>query len=141
MRYRPQVLAGMAAILSATSASARTTPVAGAARIAERMEVVGADGARVDKVDEVENGTIVLTRSDRDAGGRHHAVPIAWIGTVDGTAPPTKPAADVKAQRDQAGAPKDDPKRRRCYSATASVTWTRPASSMIAAAAALASIA
>ncbi|MCJ2007193.1 DUF2171 domain-containing protein [Methylobacterium sp. HMF5984] len=100
-----------AAILLAPAAVAQTTPAAGAARIAEHMEVVGADGAHVGTVDKVENGTIVLAETDRDAGGRHHAVPIAWIGTVDGKVLLTKPAAEAKAQWDRADKPTDGPKR------------------------------
>ena len=98
-------------ILLAPAAVAQTTPAAGAARIAEHMEVVGADGAHVGTVDKVENGTIVLAETDRDAGGRHHAVPIAWIGTVDGKVLLTKPAAEAKAQWDRADKPTDGPKR------------------------------
>ena len=106
-----RALACAAAILLAPAAVAQTTPVAGAARIAAHMEVVGADGAHVGTVEKVEDGTIVLAETDRDAGGRPHAVPIAWIGTVDGKVLLTKPAAEAKAQWDQVGSPGGDPKR------------------------------
>ena len=106
-----RALACAAAILLAPAAFAQTTPVAGAARIAAHMEVVGADGAHVGTVDTVEDGTIVLAGTDRDAGGRPHVIPIAWIGTVDGKVLLTKPAAEAKAQWDQVGRPGGDPKR------------------------------
>ncbi|WP_375464945.1 DUF2171 domain-containing protein [uncultured Methylobacterium sp.] len=69
--------------------------------------MVGVDGGHVDKV---EGRTITRTKTDRDAGGRHHAVPIAWVGTVDGKVLLTKPAADAKAGWSEAGRPGDDPK-------------------------------
>ena len=96
-----EAFACIAALLLAPAAFAQTTPVAGAARIAGHMEVVGADGGHVGTVDRVEAGTIVLAGTDRDAGGRPHAVPIAWIGTVDGKVLLTKPAAEAKAQWDE----------------------------------------
>jgi hypothetical protein len=52
-------------------------------RVAEHMEVVGSDGSHVGTVDCTRGDSIVLTRSDADAGGRHHAIPCGWVETVD----------------------------------------------------------
>jgi hypothetical protein len=52
------------------------------ARAAEHMDVVGADGAHVGTVDKVRGDRIVLTKSDTDAGGRHHSIPSRWIVSV-----------------------------------------------------------
>lgn len=51
--------------------------------VTEHMEVLGSDGAHVGKVDHVRGDRILLTKSDRDAGGHHHSIPSAWIQTVD----------------------------------------------------------
>lgn len=52
-------------------------------RAREQMEVVGSDGAHVGKVDATREDRIVLTKSDPSAGGHHHSIPCAWVGTVD----------------------------------------------------------
>ncbi len=54
-----------------------------AGRVREHMEVVGADGGHVGTVDMVRGAHIVLTRSDAATGGVHHAIPLAWIASVD----------------------------------------------------------
>jgi hypothetical protein len=52
-------------------------------RVTEHMDVVGSDGAHVGTVDKVRGDRIVLTKSDSDAGGRHHSIPSRWIRSVD----------------------------------------------------------
>ncbi len=52
-------------------------------RVTEHMEVLGSDGAHVGTVDKVRGDRIVLTKSDKDAGGHHHSIPSAWIQSVD----------------------------------------------------------
>lgn len=52
-------------------------------RVTEHMEVVGSDGAHVGTVDHVRGDRILLTKSDADAGGRHHSIPSRWIDHVD----------------------------------------------------------
>jgi hypothetical protein len=54
-----------------------------AGRVREHMAVVGADGLHVGTVDKVRGEHIVLTRSDPASGGVHHAIPLAWIASVD----------------------------------------------------------
>jgi hypothetical protein len=54
-----------------------------AGRVREHMAVVGADGLHVGIVDKVRGEHIVLTRSDPASGGVHHAIPLAWIASVD----------------------------------------------------------
>ena len=55
-----------------------------AEQVREHMEVVGADGAHVGTVDKVRGEHIVLTRSDPASAGVHHAIPLAWIASIDG---------------------------------------------------------
>lgn len=52
-------------------------------RVQEHQEVLGSDGAHVGTVDHVRGDRILLTKSDRDAGGHHHSIPSSWIQTVD----------------------------------------------------------
>ncbi|QIG79434.1 DUF2171 domain-containing protein [Stakelama tenebrarum] len=52
-------------------------------RVEEHMEVTGSDGSHVGKVDKVRGDRILLTKSDKDAGGHHHSIPSRWIDTVD----------------------------------------------------------
>jgi len=52
-------------------------------RVSEHMEVVGSDGVHIGTVDMVRGDRIILTKSDKDAGGHHHSIPSAWIETVD----------------------------------------------------------
>ena len=54
-----------------------------AAQVREHMEVVGADGAHVGTVDKVRGEHVVLTRGDPASAGVHHAIPLAWIASVD----------------------------------------------------------
>jgi hypothetical protein len=54
------------------------------AKIAERMEVVAADGKHVGTVDHMEGRDMIkLTRNDPVAKGLHHYVPFDWVETVD----------------------------------------------------------
>jgi hypothetical protein len=52
-------------------------------RVTEHMEIVGSDGGHVGTVDKVRGDRIILTRTDKDAGGHHHSIPSAWIQSVD----------------------------------------------------------
>ncbi len=49
----------------------------------EHQEVVGSDGAHVGTVDHVRGDRILLTKTDKDAGGHHHSIPSSWIQSVD----------------------------------------------------------
>lgn len=52
--------------------------------IKEHMEVLGSDGQHVGTVDHMEGADkIKLTKSDEDADGLHHLIPLAWVDTVD----------------------------------------------------------
>lgn len=50
--------------------------------VQEHQEVVGSDGSHIGKVDHVRGDRILLTKSDKDAGGHHHSVPCSWIAEV-----------------------------------------------------------
>jgi hypothetical protein len=52
-------------------------------KIGEHMEVVGADGKHVGRVDHVEDRAIELSRFDIQARGRHHLIPLSWVEYVD----------------------------------------------------------
>ncbi len=51
-------------------------------QVREHQEVVGSDGTHVGTVDHVRGDRILLTKTDKDAGGRHHSVPCSWIAEV-----------------------------------------------------------
>ena len=52
--------------------------------IREHMEVVGSDGKHVGTVDHLEGSDrIKLTRSDQQAGGKHHFVALSAVQSVD----------------------------------------------------------
>ncbi|PXA86057.1 SWFGD domain-containing protein [Nostoc sp. 3335mG] len=70
--------------------------------VAEHMEVLGSDGTHVGKVDHVRGDRILLTKTDRDAGGHHHSIPSSWIKTVDDKVHLAKTAAEAQqAWRDE----------------------------------------
>lgn len=52
-------------------------------KVREHMEVVGREGEHVGTVDYVKGDRIVLTKSDPEAGGRHHSIPCSWIEAVE----------------------------------------------------------
>jgi len=52
-------------------------------KVEEHQEVVGSDGSHVGTVDHVRGDLILLTKSDRSAGGHHHSIPCSWVETVD----------------------------------------------------------
>ncbi len=53
-------------------------------RVEEHADVVGSDGEHVGTVDKVRGDRIILTKSDPDAGGRHHSIPSRWLQTAEG---------------------------------------------------------
>ena len=56
-------------------------------RIAEGMEVIGADGVHLGTVDRIEGDRIKLVRADSGAGaheGHHHFLPIGLVAEVEG---------------------------------------------------------
>ena len=64
-------------------------------RVTEHMEVVGSDGAHVGKVDGTSGDSIILTRSDANAGGIHHRIPCGWVDSVDDKVKLNLTAADA----------------------------------------------
>lgn len=73
----------MASILSGASADGNKAPDAKTLGIREHMEIVGSDGAHVGTVDHVEDGALKLTKSDVDAGGRHHRLSMSLVASVN----------------------------------------------------------
>lgn len=65
--------------------------------VQEHMEVVGADGAHVGTVDKVRGDRILLTKTDKDAGGVHHSIPSRWIKTVADKVTLAKSADEAKS--------------------------------------------
>lgn len=65
-------------------------------RVTEHMEVLGSDGEHVGTVDKVRGDRILLTKSDADAGGRHHSIPSRWIDSVDSQVRLRKTADEAK---------------------------------------------
>lgn len=66
-------------------------------RVNEHMDVVGSDGEHIGTVDKVRGDRIILTKSDADAGGRHHSIPSRWIQNVDDKVTVRKTADEAKA--------------------------------------------
>ncbi|USI72606.1 DUF2171 domain-containing protein [Sphingomonas morindae] len=65
-------------------------------QVKEHQEVVGSDGAHVGTVDHVRSDHILLTKTDRDAGGHHHSIPSSWIATVADKVTLSKTAEEAK---------------------------------------------
>jgi hypothetical protein len=67
-------------------------------QVKEHAEVVGSDGEHVGTVDKTRDDRILLTKTDADAGGRHHSIPSRWISHVeDQKVTLSKTAAEAKA--------------------------------------------
>lgn len=66
-------------------------------QVQEHQEVVGSDGSHVGTVDHVRGDGILLTKSDKDAGGRHHSVPCSWIVEVSDKVKVNRTAAQAQA--------------------------------------------
>jgi len=77
--------------------SERQTQRSSLSKVNPHMEVVGSDGEHVGTVDKVQGDRILLTKSDADAGGRHHSIPSRWIQSVDDKVTIRKTAEDAKA--------------------------------------------
>ena len=75
----------------------RQTQRGSLSKVTEHMEVVGSDGEHVGTVDKVRGDRILLTKSDSDAGGRHHSIPSRWIESVDDKVKIRKTAEEAKA--------------------------------------------
>jgi hypothetical protein len=76
----------------------RQTQRSSLSQVKEHMEVVGSDGEHVGTVDKVRGDRIVLTKSDKDAGGRHHSIPSRWIDSVDDKVKIRKTAEEAQSQ-------------------------------------------
>jgi hypothetical protein len=64
--------------------------------VTEHMDVVGSDGSHVGTVDKVRGDRILLTKTDKDAEGRHHSIPSSWIASVDTKVTLSKSAEEAK---------------------------------------------
>jgi hypothetical protein len=70
-----------------------------AVMIKEHMEVVGVDGVHVGTVDHMEGpDQVQLTKTDEDAGGEHHFIPLAWVDHVDSKVHLKQSGAEAKAR-------------------------------------------
>jgi hypothetical protein len=73
-----------------------------ASQIKEHMEVIASDGQKISKVDHFDGkNKIMLTKSDAP-DGKHHLIPVGWVGHVDQHVHLNKAAKDVKAQWSEA---------------------------------------
>src|SRR5262245_14251602 len=66
--------------------------------IQEHMDLFASDGLRVGVVDQVEGGSIKLTRTSPESGGEHHYVPLEWVEAVDWAVYLNKPAGEVRSE-------------------------------------------
>jgi hypothetical protein len=70
-----------------------------AENIKEHMEVLGSDGAHVGTVDHLDGDTqIKLTKTDPQAMGQHHFIPLTWVDHVDAHVHLNKSSNDAFAQ-------------------------------------------
>lgn len=70
-----------------------------AVAIAPHMEVVGSDGVHVGTVDHMQGADQVkLSKSDKDAGGEHHFIPLAWVDRVDSKVHLKQSGAEARAR-------------------------------------------
>ncbi|RVT91028.1 DUF2171 domain-containing protein [Sphingomonas crocodyli] len=65
-------------------------------QVQEHQEVVGSDGQHVGTVDHVRGDKILLTKTDKDAGGHHHSIPSSWIVSVADKVTINRTAAQAK---------------------------------------------
>lgn len=54
-----------------------------ASDIREHMEVVGADGRHVGRVDQVKGMQIELAKLDLETKARHRLIPLSWVESID----------------------------------------------------------
>ena len=54
-----------------------------ASQIKEHMEVIGADGRHIGRVDHIKGNEIELAKFDFGAGLRHHLVPMTWVDDIE----------------------------------------------------------
>lgn len=66
-------------------------------QVQEHQEVVGSDGTHVGKVDHIRGDRILLAKSDKDAGGRHHSIPCSWIAEVSDKVKLNRTAAQAQS--------------------------------------------
>ncbi|UUL81369.1 DUF2171 domain-containing protein [Sphingomonas qomolangmaensis] len=76
----------------------RQTQRAALSQVKEHMEVVGSDDGHVGTVDKVRGDRIILTKTDQDAGGRHHSIPSRWIESIGDKLKIRKTADEAQAQ-------------------------------------------
>jgi hypothetical protein len=73
--------------------------------VREHATVVGSDGGHVGTVDHVGKGEIKLTKTDADAGGLHHYIPLDFVQSVEGELVRlNRPADEVKREWSTSGA-------------------------------------
>lgn len=74
--------------------------------IRKHMEVIGADGVPVGKVDRIEGKRIKLVKADSGEGkhkGHHHFIPIGLVAEVEGTRVRLSANADVAVTFEEEG--------------------------------------
>lgn len=69
-------------------------------QIQEHMQVVGSDGQHVGTVDGIEGSQIKLTKSDPEAQGVHHFIPLTAVAEVTEVVTLTETAENTMAHWD-----------------------------------------
>jgi len=68
-------------------------------KIKEHMEVKSADGQHIGIVDQLEGSDqIKLTKGDKNAGGKHHFIPVDWVDHIDAHVHLSVNAEEVRAE-------------------------------------------
>lgn len=77
--------------------AARFSAATDSRRIAEHMDVIASDGAKIGVVDHLDGPDRIKLAKNASPDGQHHYVPLAWVDHVDTHVHLNKTAVDAKA--------------------------------------------
>lgn len=76
-----------------------------ATKIRGHQPVVGSDGEPIGTVDAIEGDRIKLTKSDAQARGRHHYIPLSAVASVDHSVRLSAPSAEAMRMWEEGAGP------------------------------------
>ena len=82
---------------AATGSAMRFSAATDSARIAEHMDVIASDGAKIGVVDHLDGPDRIKLAKNASPDGQHHYVPLTWVDHVDTHVHLNKTAMDAKA--------------------------------------------
>ena len=96
-RTEVEVEDGRSVTGAATGSAMRFSAATDSARIAEHMDVIASDGAKIGVVDHLDGPDRIKLAKNASPDGQHHYVPLAWVDHVDTHVHLNKTAMDAKA--------------------------------------------